>query len=132
MYKNRVIVFLFLSFLSCNLIFGSEESKQGKPVTITSDNYEQETEKGVILVEFWAAWCGPCRKLSPVLNEMAREHTNIKIGKINVDSYKPFALKMGVRSLPTMILYREGEEVMRFSGYYPKEDLENIIINALK
>lgn len=133
MFKSKIISLAFIFLLVCSVSYAADSEKHTKPIKLTTDNYIQEITEGVVLVDFWAAWCAPCRKLSPVLNQIAKEgKLNIKIGKINVDSNKPFALSMDVKTLPTMILYKDGKEIMRFSGFYSKEDLEELIVNALK
>lgn len=134
MFKYSIASVLLVVFLAYSgSVYAADSEKRSKPVKITSDNFKQEIANGIVLVDFWAAWCAPCRKLSPVLNQIAKEgKLDIKIGKINVDSNKPFAINMGVRTLPTMILYKDGKEITRFSGFYSKEDLEEVIANALK
>ena len=134
MFKYSIVSILLVVLLAYSgTIHAADSGKHSKPVKLTYDNFKQETADGIVLVDFWAAWCAPCRKLSPVLNQIAKEgKLNIRIGKMNVDSNKPFAINMGVKTLPTMILYKDGKEITRFSGFYSKEDLEEVIVNALK
>jgi len=128
----KKLLFLFaVCFVANSAILAS--SKSEKPVKIDASNYQQEISNGVVLVEYWAVWCGPCRKLAPVLNEMAKDkELDIKIAKINVDNNKSFALSKGVKTIPTMILYKDGKEVSRFSGFYAKDELVEKIAKALK
>ena len=82
-------------------------------ITVTSENFESEvlnSEKPV-LVDFWASWCGPCRMLSPIVDEIAEEVQTIKIGKVNVDEQQDLAGKFGVMSIPTLILFKNGQRV---------------------
>ena len=82
-------------------------------ITVTSENFESEvlnSEKPV-LVDFWASWCGPCRMLSPIVDEIAEEVQTIKIGKVNVDEQQDLAGKFGVMSIPTLILFKNGQPV---------------------
>lgn len=113
------------------LVSASEEL--GKPIKIMASNYENQTAKGFVLVEFWAPWCAPCRKLTPVLNAIAADQSLVvKVGKMNIDDNRTFAIRMGIKTIPTMILYNEGKEVTRLSGLYSKEELVEIITNAQK
>ena len=102
------------------------KKKKGSIITLSPANYKKETAKGLIIVDFWADWCGPCRKLSPILKDIATE-TNVKIGKLNVDNYKNFATQIGITTLPTMIIYMNGVEKRRLVGLYSKEELLEII-----
>lgn len=98
-------------------------------LTITSDNFEEEilkTDK-TALVDFYAVWCGPCKMMSPVIDEIAKENSNIKVGKLNVDDVENIAMKYNVMSIPTMIIFKNGKEVKRFVGVTSK----NNIVNAL-
>ena len=102
-----------------------------KILTLTDSNFTQKTKNKVILVDFWAAWCGPCRVMAPVLNEMAGElKGNACIGKVNVDQYQSLAQKYRVRGIPTMILFRNGTEINRFVGARSKEFLMKQIQSA--
>lgn len=89
------------------------------------DNFDSEISAGSVLVDFWAPWCGPCRMLAPVLEEIASEKHNLKIVKVNVDDEPELASRFGIVSIPTLILFENGEVVTKTSGYMEKEDLCN-------
>ena len=91
-------------------------------ITITFENFETEVIKSEkpVLVDFWAPWCGPCRMLSPVVDEIAEENSNIKVGKVNVDEQEELAMRFGIMSIPTLIVFKNGEAVKKTMGVQPK------------
>lgn len=97
-----------------------------KILTLTDKNFQQQAKNKILLVDFWAAWCAPCRMMAPVLNEIAEELTgNTHVGKVNIEQYQSLAQKFKVRGIPTMILFKNGVEVNRFIGVKSKDYLLN-------
>jgi thioredoxin 1 len=95
----------------------------------TNENFETEVLKSEqpVLVDFWATWCGPCRQLTPVIDQLAGENTDAKIGKLDVDAHQETAMKYGVTSIPTLIVFKDGEVVERLQGVQPKSKLQEIL-----
>ena len=96
-----------------------------KPLELNNENFEVEVlnREGDILVDFWATWCGPCMMLAPIVEEIAEEHEELTVGKVNVDSDSELAIRYGIDSIPTLILFRNGKPAARSIGFMPKEDL---------
>jgi thioredoxin 1 len=93
-------------------------------LTLTDKNFNHQTKNKLVLVDFWASWCAPCKMMAPVLNEVADELTgNSHIGKVNIEEYQSLAQKFQVRNIPTLILLRNGIEINRFIGIKNKEFL---------
>lgn len=94
-------------------------------VTLTNDNFTQEVTNAdkPVLVDFWASWCGPCRMLSPIIDEIAAETDEIKFCKLNVDEQTELAQRYMVSSIPTLILFENGEPVQTSVGVRPKSEL---------
>lgn len=98
-------------------------------LVVTEKNFEKEVlnaEKPVLL-DFWASWCGPCRMLSPILKEVAEEHPEIIVGKVNVDEEPGLADAFRVSSIPMVVLMKEGKAVDAFVGYAPKSQVEEML-----
>ena len=99
-------------------------------INITKDNFQQEVQAAsqTVLVDFWATWCGPCQMMGPILEELATKHSEIKVGKINVDEQLELAQRYGVRSIPTLIRFENGKETARMEGVQSKETLEQMLL----
>ena len=103
-------------------------------VTITTENFAQEvlhSDKPVLL-DFWASWCGPCRMLSPIVDEVAEERTDVKVGKVNVDEQPDLASAFQVASIPTLVLVKNGEVVQKLVGVRPKEEIKKIMMGLVE
>ncbi len=97
-----------------------------KPVEITDDQFEEEVVKSdkLVIVDFWAPWCGPCRAMAPVLSDLAKDRSeSVKVVKVNVDEQQVNAAKLGIMTIPTLIMFKNGEPVDRMMGGYPKRSI---------
>ncbi|ABS52285.1 MULTISPECIES: thioredoxin [Campylobacter] len=104
----------------------------GKYIELTSANFDAETSKGAVLVDFWAPWCGPCRMLSPVIEELAEDFEGkAKICKVNTDEAQDLATKFGVRSIPTLLFIKDGEIKAQMIGAQSKQVIADKINSLL-
>lgn len=99
-------------------------------INLTNKNFEEEVlkEEKLVLVDFFATWCGPCKMLAPILSQIAEENKDkIKVGKINVDEQGDLALKYGISSIPTLILFKNGKAIKTSIGFKSKEEIEQML-----
>ena len=94
-------------------------------ITLTKENFEQEVLRSdkPVLVDFWASWCGPCRMVSPIVDEIAEERSDIKVGKVNVDEQQMLAAQFSVMSIPTLLVFKNGQVVNQAVGVRPKQQI---------
>ncbi len=97
-------------------------------VTLTQDNFEQTVSgDGIVLVDFWATWCGPCRQFGPIFEEASEKYPDVVFGKIDTDDQQQLAMAAQVTSIPTLMAFRDGVAVFRQSGALPLSALEDLI-----
>ena len=103
-----------------------------KAIELTSENFEKEVLASdvPVLVDFWAEWCGPCRMLSPVVEQVAETANGFKVGKVNVDDESELAEQYGIRSIPCLIVFKGGKEAKRSVGVIPKDAIEALVRDA--
>lgn len=111
----------------------AQAAKKGRSamaiVTVTKENFEKEVlqaEKPV-MVDFWATWCGPCRMLSPIVDQLAEERADAVFGKVNVDEQQELAAQFGIMSIPTVVVFKNGKVVRQTVGAQPKAALEKML-----
>ena len=96
---------------------------------ITSQNYDQLVTNATrpVLLDFWATWCGPCKMIAPVIEEIAEERADILVGKIDVDEERELAIRFGITSIPTLIVMQNGQKKAQMLGFRPKEDILKLL-----
>ncbi len=99
-------------------------------VTITKENFKQEVSEyqGTVLLDFWAVWCGPCRMLSPIVDEIAEERSDIKVGKVNVDDQMELATAFKVVNIPTLVVIKNGKVTAQQVGAVSKEKILDLLV----
>ncbi len=105
-----------------------------KPVTVKSKDFDKMVLKSKmpVLIDFWASWCGPCRMVAPIVDELATEYDGkISFGKVNVDEEAEITSKYGIMSIPTLILFKDGKPVSNIVGFRPKAELKRSLDAAL-
>ena len=131
MSTTMIIAVVIIAFLGTLYILARIRMKNipmvadsGMILTLTDKNFQHQTKNRLVLVDFWASWCAPCRMMAPVLNDVATElNGNSHVGKVNIEQYQSLAQKFQVRNIPTMILFKNGREINRFVGVKNKEFL---------
>lgn len=97
-------------------------------IELTGGNFEETIKgEGIVLVDFWASWCGPCQMQGPVVEELAKERTDIRVGKVNVDRENALAAQFQVTNIPSLLFFKDGNLVRKEVGFHSMEEIEAII-----
>ena len=128
-----VVISIFLNRQNESEIEGNDKQETAKTeekiIEVTSRNFEEEVIKSEkpVIIDFYATWCGPCKRLSPIIEEVARENENVKFVKIDIDNIKDITLEYQVKSIPTLLLIQNGEEKDRIVGIVDKNQILDFI-----
>lgn len=118
---------------SGNVNLDNQEEEKEMVIKVNSENFETEVLKSekTVLIDFYADWCGPCKMLSPIVEQVASENNNIKVVKINIDDEQDLAVNYGIMSIPTLVVIKNGQEVDRAVGVIPKSEVKELIKNNI-
>lgn len=101
-------------------------------IEITKDNHDEVVASGIVALDVWASWCQPCKAFGPIFEEASNVHPDIKFGKLNSDEQQELSAQYGIRSIPTLMFYKDGELVYSKPGAIPRMELERLIMEARK
>ena len=118
-----ILTALLLSMSSCN-----KGSENGDIITLTTENFSSEIAQGVVMVDFWATWCMPCKAMAPVIDEIAGQTKGkVKVGKLDIDKNGPIANQYGIQAIPTILIFKDGLLVETLVGIQSKASLVNAL-----
>lgn len=96
-------------------------------ITLTSENHDETVKDGIVLIDFWAAWCGPCRQFAPIFERASETHPDMKFAKVDTEDQRQLAAEYGIQSIPTLVIYRDGIPLFGQPGALPEQALESVI-----
>jgi thioredoxin 1 len=107
--------------------FQRGESSPVSTLTMTSDNHDEAVNDGIVFIDFWAEWCGPCRRFAPVFEQAAQQHSDITFAKVDTEDQRELAARYGVTSIPTLVIYRDGIPVFSQPGALPAAVIDDLV-----
>jgi thioredoxin 1 len=103
------------------------ESSPVSTLTMTSDNHDEAVNDGIVFIDFWAEWCGPCRRFAPVFEQASQQHSDITFAKVDTEDQRELAARYGVTSIPTLVIYRDGIPVFSQPGALPAAVIDDLV-----
>jgi len=126
--KKIAILTIIITTVALNLLSCKSGSSDNNITTLTTANFVDETGKGIVMVDFWATWCMPCKAMAPIIEEMASQTKGkVKVGKVDIDQNGPLANQFGIQAIPAIIIFKDGQPMETLVGMQSKE----AIVNAL-
>jgi thioredoxin 1 len=132
MKKLVAVLLLAIGSLAFTGTNNPETKKDSNVKILNTDSFDKYISKGVVVVDFWATWCAPCRVQGPILDDLSKEMKKVKFGKLDVDKNRQIAMRYGIRAIPTLIIFKDGKVAQKVVGLHQKEDLKKIISEHLK
>ncbi len=130
--KKFAVLLLIATSLAFTVANNPKQKKDSKVKILNTDSFDKYISKGVVVVDFWATWCAPCRVQGPILDDLSKEMKKVKFGKLDVDKNRQIAMRYGIRAIPTLIIFKDGKVAEKVVGLHQKEDLKGIISKHLK
>jgi len=132
----KKIAALLIGVISISLAFATnpktKTKKDSKVKIVNSASFDKYISKGVVVVDFWATWCAPCRIQGPIIEDLSKDMKKVKFAKLDVDKNRQIAMKYGIRAIPTLIIFKDGKVAEKLIGLHQKEALKEKIIKHLK
>jgi thioredoxin 1 len=131
--KKSPVLILFILAIFAGTSCKTKEGSDKNTITLTSDNFNQTINEGVVMIDFWATWCKPCKIQGPIVDELAGQYkSNLTVGKVDIDQNQDLAATYNIQSIPTLIIFVEGQPVETLVGLRSKSALEEIINKYIK